>query len=82
MGNNRKATRDPKQSKRVEFINTAHGAPSAWSNGSDGLEPSRQDIATLAYSYWEKRGCQDGSPEQDWLQAEQELRERLLENKA
>jgi hypothetical protein len=32
-----------------------------------------QNIARLAYTYWEARGCQGGSPEQDWLRAEQEL---------
>jgi len=40
------------------------------------LEPSYQDIAQLAYSYWESRGCHGGSPEEDWLRAEQELRAR------
>jgi hypothetical protein len=30
-------------------------------------------VARLAYSYWEARGCQGGSPEADWLRAEQEL---------
>jgi len=38
--------------------------------------PSREDIAALAYSYWEARGCQGGSPEVDWFRAEQELRSR------
>jgi hypothetical protein len=32
-----------------------------------------QQIAALAYSYWEARGCQGGSPEEDWLRAEQQL---------
>jgi hypothetical protein len=32
-----------------------------------------EDIARLAYSLWEARGRQDGSPEQDWFRAEQEL---------
>jgi hypothetical protein len=36
--------------------------------------PTQEDIARLAYSYWEARGCVGGSPEQDWLRAEQELR--------
>ena len=36
--------------------------------------PSHEDIAVLAYSYWEARGFQGGSPEEDWLRAEQELR--------
>jgi hypothetical protein len=30
-------------------------------------------IARLAYTYWEMRGCVDGSPEEDWLRAEREL---------
>jgi hypothetical protein len=39
-------------------------------------EPSYEEIAQLAYLYWEARGCQGGSSEQDWLRAEQELRVR------
>jgi len=35
--------------------------------------PTSEQIAGLAYSYWEARGFQGGSPEQDWLRAEQEL---------
>jgi len=35
--------------------------------------PSPEQIAILAYSYWEERGCQGGSPEEDWLRAEREL---------
>lgn len=34
---------------------------------------SHNDIALLAYSYWEARGFQDGSPDHDWLRAESEL---------
>ena len=33
----------------------------------------RGAIAELAYSYWEARGRQGGSPEEDWLRAEQQL---------
>ena len=36
------------------------------------VEP--EGIARLAYSYWVGRGCQGGSPEEDWLLAEQQLR--------
>lgn len=39
---------------------------------------SMEEIATLAFSYWQARGCQGGSPEDDWLRAENELRERVL----
>ena len=34
---------------------------------------THEAIAHLAYSFWEARGRQGGSPEQDWLRAEQEL---------
>jgi len=36
--------------------------------------PAESEIAALAYTYWAGRGCQGGSPEEDWLRAEQELR--------
>jgi hypothetical protein len=39
-------------------------------------EPAHEEIARLAYSYWEGRGFQGGSPEEDWLRAQQELRVR------
>ena len=35
--------------------------------------PGPEQIARLAYSYWEARGYQGGSPEEDWLRAEQEM---------
>ncbi len=37
-------------------------------------EPSHEQIARLAYLLWEARGGQGGSPEEDWLQAEEQLR--------
>jgi len=36
------------------------------------------EIAKLAYSYWEARGYEGGSPEEDWLRAEQELNARFV----
>jgi len=39
-------------------------------------ESSQGAVARLAYLYWEARGCQGGSPEADWLRAEQELSAR------
>ncbi|MBS1857167.1 MAG: DUF2934 domain-containing protein [Acidobacteria bacterium] len=35
--------------------------------------PAHEEIARLAYSYWEARGGQGGSPEEDWARAEREL---------
>ena len=37
-------------------------------------EPTRQEIERLAEKYWMERGQPDGSPELDWLRAEQELK--------
>lgn len=39
--------------------------------------PTFDQIAQLAYSYWEARGYQGGSPEEDWLRAEQEVLVRV-----
>ncbi len=38
------------------------------------MEVTGQAVAELAYSYWVERGCQGGSPEEDCLRPEQELR--------
>ena len=45
--------------------------PLATNGDSDQL---REAISRLAYSYWEARGWQGGSPEEDWLRAEAEMR--------
>jgi hypothetical protein len=42
-------------------------------NGKASTPPSYEEIATLAEKYWAERGWPQGSPEQDWLRAEQEL---------
>jgi len=36
------------------------------------------EIAALAYALWQARGCPYGSPEEDWLRAERELRARAI----
>lgn len=36
-------------------------------------EITTQQIADLAYFIWLDRGCPNGSPEEDWLQAESKL---------
>ena len=43
--------------------------------GLDDLEDSLQEqIANLAYQLWQARGCPEGSPEEDWYRAEEQLR--------
>jgi hypothetical protein len=39
----------------------------------EARRPDHQEIARLAYSYWETRGRQHGSELEDWLRAEREL---------
>jgi hypothetical protein len=54
--------------------------------GTDSSTPSKplsppvtsERIAELAYSYWVSRGCQGGSPHEDWLRAEEELMSSLV----
>jgi hypothetical protein len=36
--------------------------------------PTREQIAMLAEKYWAERGWPEGSPEEDWLRAERELK--------
>jgi hypothetical protein len=36
----------------------------------------QDEIAALAHELWRARGCPDGSSEEDWFQAEEELRAR------
>ena len=38
--------------------------------------PTEEQIAELAYTYWESRGFQGGSPWEDWFRAEEELKRR------
>ena len=35
-----------------------------------------EDIAALAHTLWQARGCPEGSPEEDWFHAAHELRAR------
>jgi len=49
---------------------TAHGENTP---SGDQRHISRDEIARLAYFYWEARGGNDGSAEEDWYRAEQEL---------
>ena len=44
------------------------------------VPPTHEDIARLAYSYFEARGYQPGNPTDDWCRAERELLE-LAQNR-
>jgi Protein of unknown function (DUF2934) len=42
-------------------------------------ETSYEAVALRAYGLWEKRGCPFGSPEEDWLRAEEEIRREKVQ---
>jgi len=42
--------------------------------------PTQEDIARRAYEIYIRQGCQEGQSEQNWKQAERELREENLED--
>lgn len=52
---------------------TAIGSESGHQQTTTGPSVSHESIAALAYQLWEARGCPEGSPEQDWHQAQQML---------
>ena len=58
----------------AETPNMTTAEPTPTTAEATAIGPSYEEIASLAYSYWEARGCQGGSAEEDWLRAEQELR--------
>lgn len=39
----------------------------------------KEEIAELAYELWVERGCPMGSPDEDWVRAEELLRNRTLD---
>ena len=39
-------------------------------------EAKEQDIAALAYELWQGRRCPEGSPDEDWFRAVEQLRSR------
>jgi hypothetical protein len=41
-----------------------------------GNRPLSEQIAALAHALWRERGCPEGSPEEDWLKAEQQIKEQ------
>jgi hypothetical protein len=80
---NRDKGGDLKMNKRAESRTKQAGVGTATMEpeGSAEAVPSQEEIAALAYSYWEARGRQDGSPDEDWLRAERELREQQSQGK-
>jgi DUF2934 family protein len=59
-----------KQTRRVYKSTTGDGSRKIPAT----ISPDHANIARLAYLHWLDRGCPIGSPEEDWSQAEQDLK--------
>lgn len=55
-------------------IEQQHGRESTNRHGIAAF--GHAEIAALAYEHWLARGCPEGSPEEDWFEAAEELRSR------
>jgi hypothetical protein len=75
-----------KKSLELEFKTEAAGSEGTNQVDLSSVVSKREKIALLAYTYWMQRGCQGGSPEEDWFRAERELdtqpSARLLEKES
>jgi hypothetical protein len=76
-----KVTAEPKPAAKHRAAVRKPAAPetvtaTAPATSTIAARATHEEIAVLAYSYWENRGHQDGTPEEDWLRAERELRSR------
>ena len=60
----------PVKAKQIE---TTHGRSILNLNDAVNGSVTDDQIAERAYFHWLERGCPFGSPEEDWLYAEQEL---------
>ncbi len=67
------AKRRAKLIERADFSAAAHEQPA---RTDDRTQPDSTAIAALAYEFWQDRGCPDGTPEEDWFRAEEELEGR------
>jgi hypothetical protein len=60
-------TRGKKKTETKDATPVAHGPQ------SPTMPPQHEEIARLAYQFWEERGRPDGSSYEDWLRAESHL---------
>jgi Protein of unknown function (DUF2934) len=68
----------PGSTQREPESNMRKPAATARASESQPSEPCMQEeIARLAYTLWQQRGCPTGSAEFDWFAAEEKLRESV-----
>jgi hypothetical protein len=52
----------------------AQEATSPAKDDSQEIQSMYEEIAALAHALWEERGCPEGSPDEDWFRAEEQLK--------
>ena len=57
----------------LEHSQAAHRQTEAAANRHPIDTFAGDEIAKLAYRLWNERGCPDGSPQEDWFRAKEEL---------
>jgi hypothetical protein len=69
----RKSVRANSSTATSVAVTTATSSDPVPEHSPSHVIPTHEEIAQLAYLHWQARGCPEGAPEQDWLQAEKEL---------
>ena len=68
-------SRQALEHSQLAYQHTAHTQQNPVNEHSFALF-GHDDIAALAHQLWERRGCPEGSPDEDWSHAAQQLRDR------
>lgn len=76
-GNQPEPLTGPEHSRQaLEHSQQAHGRTQAVVAGRAVAAFGHDAIAPLAYELWQARGCPEGSSEEDWFHAAEQLRAR------
>jgi len=78
MSKHRSAKTEPEAASGAVPATSSVGAPVQGQTPSARSDGGDVEIARLAYSYWEARGCPAGSAEEDWFRAEQGMKAQRL----
>jgi hypothetical protein len=60
--------------RELEHSPALHQSQSAATTGHGVASFGHNDIAILAHKLWQDRGCPEGTPDEDWFRAAEELR--------
>jgi len=76
QGNHDHLTGHEHSRQAFEHSQDAHRHTQAATNRHGVAAVGHDDIAMLAYHLWQARGCPDGTSQEDWFHAAEQLRSR------